>query len=116
MARRPVLENAVMDVLWRVDDWLTSAQVQAQMVKGESRAYTTVMTALVRLWTKGRLERRRSGRAYEYRATVGREEFAAAQMEDMLAIANDRADALSRFVDTLSSGDRTRLRKTLGSR
>ncbi len=113
MARRPVLENAVMDVLWGTDAWLTPGEVQVHMAGGDSLAYTTVMTVMNRLWKKGRLDRRKRGRAYEYGPVLGQEEFAAAQMAEMLAIASDRDGALSRFVDELSADDRDRLRRVL---
>ena len=115
MARRPILEDAVMDVLWDSEEWLTPAEVQIRMVDGDRKAYTTVMTALARLWKKGRLERQRVGRAFAYRAPTRREEYAAAQMEEMLRIASDRSAALSRFVDSLSDEDRTRLKRSLGA-
>lgn len=113
MARRPVLENAVMDTLWNVEGWLTPGEVQERMAGGEDLAYTTVMTVMNRLWRKGRLDRRKRGRAYEYGSVLGQEEFAASQMAEMLAIASDRDGALSRFVDELDADDRERLRRVL---
>ena len=113
MARRPTLENAVMDVLWSSEDWLTPAEVQDSMVGGDTKAYTTVMTVLARLWRKGRLERQRVGRAFAYRAATRREDYAANQMSEMLRIASDRGAALSRFVDALTDEDKERLRRSL---
>jgi predicted transcriptional regulator len=42
------------------------------------------MTILVRLRRKGRLERRRDGRAFAYRATQSGEKHAAAGMQELL--------------------------------
>lgn len=111
MARRPVLENAVMDVVWESQGWLTTAEVRA----GLSRevAATTVGTVLARLHKKGRLQRRERGRSIEYRAAESREEFVASRMEDALNVSRDRRVALLEFVDRLSPEDRSRLAKLL---
>ncbi len=116
MARRPVLENAVMDVLWDSAEWLTPREVQAKIPHGTDLAYTTVMTALLRLWRKGRLERRKVGRAYAYTPALSREQHAALQMAEMLEIAHDRDAALSRFVDSLDQEDRNRLQRLMRGR
>jgi len=79
-------------------------------------AYTTVMTILVRLWRKGRVERERDGRAYAYRPLRTREEHAAARMGELLAATRDRPLALSYLVDELGPADRTQLRRMLRSR
>jgi predicted transcriptional regulator len=110
------LEATVMDVLWDRGGWLTPGEVH-EAVAGDHRvAYTTVMTILVRLWQKGRLERERDGRAYAYRPVLGREEHAAAHMTQLLAATRDRPLALSRFVDELSESDRAQLRRMLRGR
>ena len=118
MARLPMgeLEATVMDVLWDRGGWLTPGEVHEALLADRRLAYTTVMTILVRLWQKGRLERQRDGRAYAYRPLLGREEHAAAHMGELLASARDRPLALSRFVDELSPGDRAQLRRMLRGR
>ena len=114
MARRPILERAIMDRLWDDGGWLTTDEVRTRLDR--DLAYTTVMTTLSRLWRKGRLERRRRGRAFEYHATTGREQYLAEQMEEILTAAADRKTALARFVDELPASDRRRLRELLGDR
>ena len=76
-------------------------------------AYTTVMTVLVRLWNKGRLERQADGRAYVYRPLLSREEHAALRMGEMLTWVADRPAALSAFLRSLPADDRAQLRRLL---
>lgn len=113
MAQDPYLENAVMDVLWDVSEWMTPRDVQELLPPERSVEYTTVMTVLSRLWKKGRLERERSGRAYAYRPLLTRTEHAAARMEEILDTAGDRTNALARFAEQLSASERRRLREHL---
>ena len=108
------LEASVMDVLWDRGGWLTPAEVHEALEPGRPLAYTTVMTILVRLWQKGRLERQRDGRAYAYRPTRTREEYAADRMGAVLAAAGqDRPLALSHFLEGLGAADRAQLRRLL---
>lgn len=115
MARLPVgeLEAAVMDVLWDRGGWLTPGEVQEALAGEHTLAYTTVMTILVRLWKKGRVQRQRDGRAFAYRPRRTREEHAAERMGELLTGAKDRPRALSHFVDDLSPDDRAQLRRML---
>jgi predicted transcriptional regulator len=107
------LEANVMDVLWDNGGWHTPGEVHDVLAADRALAYTTVMTILVRLWQKGRLERQRDGRAFAYRPLQSREEHAAARMEEMLVAASDRPAALARFVEGLSPADRAQLRRLL---
>ena len=107
------LEANVMEVLWSRGGWLTPGDVHEILGEERDLAYTTVMTILVRLWRKGRLDRQRDGRAYAYRPLQTREEYAASRMEQMLQAAADRAAALAHFVDTLDRADRDQLRRML---
>ena len=109
------LEAAVMDVLWDRGGWLTPGEVHEVLAAQRPLAYTTVMTILVRLVEKGRVERQRDGRAYAYRPLHTREEFAATRMSALLGGAGDRPAALSHFVRDLSASDRDQLRRVLRS-
>ena len=113
MPKDPFLENAVMDVLWDTDGWLTPRDVQAQLPAERSVESTTVMTVLARLWKKGRLNRERSGRAYAYIPVRSRSEYAAMRMEEILETAGDRSIALARFTEQLSASERRRLKLLL---
>lgn len=118
MARRPMgeLEAAVMDVLWDRGGWSTPGEVHDVLAADHPLAYTTVMTILVRLWRKGRVERERDGRAYAYRPLQSREEYAAARMSELLTATRNRPLALTHFVDELSPADRVQLRRMLRGR
>jgi predicted transcriptional regulator len=109
MPKDPFLENAVMDVLWDSEEWLTPREVQSLLPPERSVGYTTVMTVLARLWQKERLDRERAGRAYAYRPVRTRSEYAAVRMEEILETAGDRSLALSRFAEHLSNSERKKL-------
>ncbi|HEV2071022.1 MAG TPA: BlaI/MecI/CopY family transcriptional regulator [Acidimicrobiales bacterium] len=107
------LEAAVMQVLWDAGGWSTPGDVHQVLTEARPLAYNTVLTILVRLWEKGRLERQRHGRAYAYRPVQTREQYAAARMEQVLHEARDRPAALATFLETLGEQDRAQLRRLL---
>jgi predicted transcriptional regulator len=105
-----------MDVLWDRGGWLTPGEVHEVVNTDWPLAYNTVMTILVRLVDKGRLERQRDGRAYAYRPVQARDEYAASRIEQVLSDSTDRPAALARFVSGLADADRTQLRRLLNAR
>lgn len=107
------LETAVMDVLWGLGGWRTPREVHSVLSARRPLAYTTIMTILVRLWQKGRLERQRDGRAFAYRPLQTREEHAASRMGLVLVGVADRPTALNHFVRGLDPADRAQLRRAL---
>ncbi len=109
------LEARVMAVLWDQGGWLSPGEVHAVLNDERPLAYTTVMTILVRLWQKQRVERQRDGRAYVYRPRQSREEYAATRMSEVLVSASDRPAVLARFLDSLRATDRDQLRRLLRS-
>jgi predicted transcriptional regulator len=106
------LERGVMDVLWDQGGWLTPGEVH-QRLQDPSLAYTTVMTILVRLWRKGRVDRHRDGRAYAYHPVATREQYVATRMKQLLADARDRSTVFSHFLDDMDPNDRAQLRRLL---
>jgi predicted transcriptional regulator len=102
-----------MAVLWAADDPLTPGVVLEQL--GRDLAYTTVMTTLLRLFEKGRLDRRRTGRAYSYSPRQRAEDHAAQAMSELLAH-GDSAVVLARFVDRLDPDEEALLRRVRRSR
>ena len=110
---RGELETLVLQVLWERDGWLTPGDVHDALDRTHPVAYTTVMTILVRLEGKGLLERRRSGRAYEYRPTESRDELAARRMAEILDSAGDTSAALTHFVQGIDAADARALRRIL---
>jgi predicted transcriptional regulator len=111
------LEAHVMDVLWSCDEPMTPREVQ-DVVSTARRplAYTTVMTILVRLWEKGMLTREERGRGFIYAPVVGREEWTAQRMRDLLDESGDRAAALTHFVGSIGAREATQLRRALDGR
>lgn len=103
--RRPAgaLEGDVLATLWAADRPLTPAEVQEHV--GGDLAYTTVMTALSRLFEKGVLDREPAGRGFAYRPVLDRPGITAAQMRDLLDSGDDREAVLARFVGTLTPAD-----------
>lgn len=73
------LEVSVMQVLWAADVPMDVNGVVAAL--GGSRAYTTVMTTLDRLYKKGYLFRAKEGRAFVYRAKVAQETVLGAMLD-----------------------------------
>jgi predicted transcriptional regulator len=114
---RGELEAQVMDVLWDADGWMTPRDVHLAITTARRPlAYTTVTTILVRLWNKGMLERRNSGRAFEYRPVSSRDEWAAQRMHELLESSGDRLMTLNHFVETISAREATQLRRVLDDR
>lgn len=111
---RGTLEHEVLMCLAAAGRPLTAAEVQAEI---GGLAYTTIMTTLVRLHTKGALDRSRQGRAFEY-SMVGdtkraQSNMAAHQMLRLLDDDADRAGVLTRFVAELKPEDERLLTELL---
>lgn len=99
------LEAAVMQVLWQRDDGARVRDVRDALAPERPLAYTTVMTVLDNLHTKGWVARFLEGRAYHYRARASRQEYAARLMQDALAQGTDRVGTLLSFAEQLSPED-----------
>lgn len=106
------LEAAVLAVLQAADAPLTPAQVRERL--SGRLAYTTVVTILSRLHSKGVLYRLRSGRAYRYAPVADEPGLAARRMRRVLDAESDRETVLARFVSGLSPADERLLRHMLG--
>ena len=113
---RGELEALIMDVLWSHDEWLPPADVVSLLERQHPMAYTTAMTILVRLWNKGMVERRLSGRGFAYHPVMTRDEWAAERMHEVLETATNRPAALGHFVASLDSKQLAQLRKAVKPR
>jgi predicted transcriptional regulator len=109
------LEAAVMDKVWAAE-----APVRVrEVLEGVNRdrtpalAYTTVQTVMDVLYRKGWLTRTKEGRANRYAATGTREDYVAGLVGEALAVTEDRAAAMLRFVEGMAPGDVARLRRAL---
>jgi len=90
--RLPQLELDCLRVLWK-HPGASVADVRAML--GRPLAYTTVMTVLDRMSTKGVVERRKNGRAYSY--------------SPVLDVESARQEALARLLVNLFENDREAL-------
>ncbi|MFL6100339.1 MAG: BlaI/MecI/CopY family transcriptional regulator [Actinomycetales bacterium] len=104
---RGALEAEVLAALQRAEQPMTARQVHDGLDGG--LAYTTVMTTLARLHTKGALSRELLGRAFVYRlagdTNVVDAAVTARRMRKLLEAGADRNVALSRFVSELEPQD-----------
>src|SRR5712692_7674163 len=76
------LQAAVMEIFWRRES-ATVREVADQLNTKRSLAYTTVLTLVSRLWSRGLLTRQPEGRGFRYRAAKSRDEFLA-ELSDQL--------------------------------
>lgn len=83
------LEQDVMDVVWQLGD-TTVRDVHRQLASERSIAYTTVMTTMTRLATKGLLLRDTEGLAHRYRPAVSREHYGRSTVEGVMSWLLDR--------------------------
>lgn len=108
------LEAKIMDRLWSRTEPATVRDILEDLRSGKRViAYTTVMTVMDNLHTKGWLQRDRDGRAYRYWATASREHYVAELMRDALTTSTDHAAAFVHFTERLSEAESTALRAAL---
>lgn len=112
------LEQAIMDILWSADGGtgLTVREVLDGLT-GRDLAYTTVMTVLSRLETKGVTTRERDGRAWRYRPAATRESLTAEAMRSPLHDLSDedRQAAILHFLAEASSEDLDAVREAMAA-
>jgi Penicillinase repressor len=94
---------------------LDGGQLDGGQLEGGPRgelSYSTVVTIVSRLHTKGLLARQRAGRGFTYRP-VDEASLAASRMSQVLSSEHDHDAVLSRFVSGLSGRDARLLRQLL---
>ena len=101
-----------MEHLWEHDAPATVRDV-VEALASRQLAYTTVMTVLDRLWSKGFVSRRRRGRAYLYRPKVTREQYTGRLVEQVLAGARDRRSVLLGFLRESDPSELAELRSLI---
>ncbi|MGW0966576.1 BlaI/MecI/CopY family transcriptional regulator [Streptomyces sp. NPDC002516] len=111
--RRPhgELVADVLAVLWKAGKPLTAHQVNEVLDKGLAR--TTTSTILSRLYEKGTLRRRPTGRSFAYEPVEDAAGLVAGRMRRELESEPRRDLVLQRFVSSLSEGDEETLRRLL---
>ena len=94
----PPLELLCLKALWSLREGNVK---DVQRIVNETRplAYTTIMTVLERLLKKGKLERRKLGRAFIYAPTADREEMRKVAIRELLdSFFDGSEDDLLRFM------------------
>ena len=105
------LAQAILDLVGQAGAPVTPAQVRDAL--GRELAYTTVMTVMARLYDRGLLARKRSGRAFAYTVVGDPAQVTARRMHRILDVDADRAGVLARFVADLSAEDEELLTELL---
>jgi predicted transcriptional regulator len=109
------LEVVIMDRIWnRASSASTTVrEIFDELAAEREIAYTTVMSTMDNLHSKGWLARERDGKAYRYWATLSREEHSARLMSEALD-GGGRSDlVLSHFVEQIGPEESDRLRAAL---
>ena len=78
------LEQDVMDVVWRLGD-TTVRDVHNRLAADRTIAYTTVMTTMSRLASKGMLVRDTAGLAHRYRPAMSRDHYARSAVGNVMS-------------------------------
>ena len=78
-----------MDVVWRLGD-ATVRDVHDELAQHRQIAYTTVMTTMTRLATKGLLRRDTAGLAHRYRPAVSQDSYLRSALGRVLTWALER--------------------------
>lgn len=94
----PPLELECLNVLWRLGEGNVK-QVRQHLWDTRPLAYTTVMTLLDRLAKRGVVVRRKTGRSFQYKPTVAREQMQRTALRQLIDRYFDGSvDDLRRFL------------------
>ena len=79
----PPLELACLKALWSLQEGKVRA-VQEMVARSRPLAYTTIMTVLDRLVRKGKINRRKVGRAFVYAPEASRDSMRRAALRELV--------------------------------
>ena len=116
MRRLGQLEAAVMQRLWESARPVSVREVLEDVSRERRLAYTTVMTVLDNLHSKGLVQREKQGKAYVYSPVSSREEHTAEMLQEVLAETDDRTAVLLHLVGRMPPGDAAELLAALTER
>lgn len=111
------LESEVMELVWELGEVnVRTVLHELNRRSDKERKYTTVMTIMVRLDTKGLLTRRREGRTDLYHPCLTREQYREARADaDVRAVVEQYGEAalvhFTRQMDQLDPKRREQLRR-----
>ena len=77
------LQAAVMEIFWSRES-ATVREVAEELNKSRALAYTTVLTLVSRLWSRGLLDREPEGRGFRYRPAKSRDDFLAELSDELI--------------------------------
>ncbi len=99
------LETEVMETIWDLGE-TTVRDVHAQLATRRDLAYTTIMTTMARLASKGLLIRDTSGLAHRYRPGISREDYARSTVTSVVdwLVHSFPEPAMSYFVEVVNDG------------
>lgn len=111
MTSRGELEQRVLELLWSASSPRSVADVQAELSKERTLAYTTVMTVLDRLAKKSLVTRERIDRAWYYEAAHTQSELLSMELVALLegVPPSTRVEALRALSAHLSDDERAAL-------
>jgi predicted transcriptional regulator len=78
------LQAAVMAIFWGRES-ATVREVADELNKKRQLAYTTVLTLVTRLWSRGLLTRTAEGRGFRYRAAKTRDDFLGELSDELIS-------------------------------
>jgi predicted transcriptional regulator len=112
------LQAAVMEIFWHRGN-ATVREVADELNEKRTLAYTTVLTLVSRLWSRGLLKREQEGRGFRYWATKSRDDFLADLSDELIdrLFADFGATGIARLGERLNELDaRQRRLLTRGKR
>lgn len=106
------LQAEVMEIFWRRGD-ATVREVVTELNEHHDLAYTTVLTIVSRLWSRGLLAREPEGRGFRYRPAKSREDFLGELSDELIdrLIADFGEIAMARLGERLEGLDAKRRRR-----
>lgn len=110
------LEAAVMQLLWSLGHPVSVREMREVLTQDRPLAYTTVMTVMDNLHSKGLVVREKLGKAYLYTPVSSRDEHTAEVLQEVLADSEDRTAALMHLVGKLDPSDAAELLAALSER
>lgn len=110
------LEAAVMQHLWSVGHPVSVREMREALTPQRPLAYTTVMTVMDNLHSKGLVAREKQGKAYLYTPVSSRDEHTAQVLQEVLADSEDRTAALMHLVGKMDPSEAAELLAALSER
>lgn len=107
------LEAVIMDRLWNTTGGITVRAVCENLRRERDIAYTTVMSTMDNLHTKGWLTREHRGKAYAYCPTLTREQYSARLMSEALHAGSNSGMVLTHLLEQMTDEESTQLREAL---